>query len=243
MLLLLPVSSFVAGLAAPIVGMGGFAGALGASKGRKSKLFARRWIADGEGHHLLLTPAELASVKLSAGPASAAGGLESWSLRLPYKSRRESTRPRFRDLLNTWPEGEHTAEGPAALEVARHVLPLINGWGASHRYVQDAVKELEEWDGPERAFAAAAGNVRAYGAQQSFGDTGAIQFFPRPVRLALEMAAHEEQERRAIEGELERLEQEWRDAEEIAAISDDMLLPGGVQDRFDRLRSRLRGGD
>lgn len=242
MLLLLPVSSFLAGLAAPIVGMGGFAGTLGASKGRQSKFFAQRWIADGEGHHLLLTPAEFASVKLIARPAGSAGGPENWALRLPYKSRRESARPRFRDLLNTWPEGEHTAEGPAALEIARHVLPLINGWGASHRYVQDAVKELEEWGGPERAFAAAAGNVKTYGAQQSFGDTGAIQFFPRPVRLALEMAAHEEQERRALEGELELLEQEWRDAEEIAAISDGMLLPGGVQDRFDWLRTRLRGG-
>ena len=53
---------------------------------------------------------------------------------------------------------------------------------------------------------------------------------PQPTRLALEMALHEEQERRALEGELWRLEQAWREAEEIAAISDDLLLPEGVVD-------------
>ena len=34
--------------------------------------------------------------------------------------------------------------------------------------------------------------------------------------------------RRALEGELWRLEQAWRDAEEIAAISDSLLLPKGT---------------
>ncbi len=49
-----------------------------------------------------------------------------------------------------------------------------------------------------------------------------------PTRLALEMALHEEDERRALEGELWRLEQAWREAEEIAAIADDLLLPEGT---------------
>ncbi|HLM66831.1 MAG TPA: hypothetical protein VK358_04845 [Longimicrobium sp.] len=38
--------------------------------------------------------------------------------------------------------------------------------------------------------------------------------------LALEMALHDEQERRALEGELAGLEAAWRQAEEIAAIAD-----------------------
>jgi hypothetical protein len=41
-----------------------------------------------------------------------------------------------------------------------------------------------------------------------------------PVILALEMALHEETERRAMEGELAVLEAMWREAEEIAAIAD-----------------------
>ena len=39
------------------------------------------------------------------------------------------------------------------------------------------------------------------------------------------MAVHEEHERRALEGELAVLETAWRDAEEIAQISDDDLTP------------------
>ena len=38
--------------------------------------------------------------------------------------------------------------------------------------------------------------------------------------LALEMALHEETERRAMEGELAALTEMWRQAEEIAAIAD-----------------------
>ena len=44
-------------------------------------------------------------------------------------------------------------------------------------------------------------------------------------RLALEMALHEEQERRALQGELLALEQAWREAEDIAKIADNLLVP------------------
>jgi len=42
----------------------------------------------------------------------------------------------------------------------------------------------------------------------------------RPESLALEMALHEETERRALQGELAALEAAWREAEEIAGIAD-----------------------
>jgi hypothetical protein len=48
------------------------------------------------------------------------------------------------------------------------------------------------------------------------------------VRLGLEMAAHEESERRALEGELAALEQAWKEAEQIAGIADDLLIPESV---------------
>jgi hypothetical protein len=41
-------------------------------------------------------------------------------------------------------------------------------------------------------------------------------------RLAVEMALHEAVERRALEGELARLAEEWRAAEEIAGIADSL---------------------
>jgi hypothetical protein len=43
------------------------------------------------------------------------------------------------------------------------------------------------------------------------------------------MALHEESERRALEGELAGLKAAWRQAEEIAAISDNLLLPEGAE--------------
>jgi hypothetical protein len=56
---------------------------------------------------------------------------------------------------------------------------------------------------------------------------------PAVDRLALEMAANEDIERRALQGELELLHAAWRDAEEIAAIADEMFVDG-VLDEFKR---------
>src|SRR5690606_40091457 len=75
---------------------------------------------------------------------------------------------------------------------------------------------------------------------------------PTPSRLALEMALHEEQERRALEGELKALELAWQEAEEVAAMADDLLLPdrvlrmlgraersAGINETGGRIRDRL----
>jgi hypothetical protein len=56
--------------------------------------------------------------------------------------------------------------------------------------------------------------------------------------LALEMALHEESERVALQGELAGLEAACREAEEIAAIADDMFLPDDTTDRLATLRGR-----
>ncbi|HEY2164949.1 MAG TPA: hypothetical protein VGH04_13205, partial [Gemmatimonadaceae bacterium] len=55
-------------------------------------------------------------------------------------------------------------------------------------------------------------------------------------RLALEMALHEETERAALQGELTALEAAWRDAEEIAGISDSLLVPSDVDAKFTKLK-------
>jgi hypothetical protein len=56
---------------------------------------------------------------------------------------------------------------------------------------------------------------------------------PAVDRLALEMAANEDIERRALLGELELLHNAWKDAEEIAAIADEMFTDD-VFDEFKR---------
>jgi hypothetical protein len=53
------------------------------------------------------------------------------------------------------------------------------------------------------------------------------------------MASHEETERRALEGELKQLEATWREAEEIAGISDEMFLPQGISSKLAQLKSRV----
>jgi hypothetical protein len=70
------------------------------------------------------------------------------------------------------------------------------------------------------------------------GATRGLFALPTSERLALEMALHEEAERKAIEGELLELEQAWKDAEEVAAISDDMFLSPGITGALERMRSR-----
>ena len=61
---------------------------------------------------------------------------------------------------------------------------------------------------------------------------------PAPTRLAIEMALHEEQEMRALQGELWRLERAWEEAEEIAGIADNLLLPDSTDEQLDALKSR-----
>jgi hypothetical protein len=46
------------------------------------------------------------------------------------------------------------------------------------------------------------------------------------ARLALEMALHEQEERRALRGELTILRWAWQREERLAAIADGMLAPG-----------------
>jgi hypothetical protein len=51
------------------------------------------------------------------------------------------------------------------------------------------------------------------------------------------MALHEEAERKVLEGELSELERAWKEAEEIAAISDDMFVTPGIRGTIERLRA------
>ncbi len=59
-----------------------------------------------------------------------------------------------------------------------------------------------------------------------------LSSLPGYVRLAIEMAAHEEQERRFLTLHLSVLEDAWKEAEQIAAIADDLLLPDWIRDRL-----------
>ncbi|GLC24487.1 hypothetical protein [Roseisolibacter agri] len=129
-------------------------------------------------------------------------------------------------------------EGEDALRAAATLLPRVNHAGGSARTVRDAVAMLDETPDPATLFERVADDERRrfYGRSWQLGEDGVVSRFPTAVRLALEMAAHEERERRALEGELAELERAWREAEEIATIADALLVPGSVTDRLRRLR-------
>ena len=54
------------------------------------------------------------------------------------------------------------------------------------------------------------------------------------------MALHESSEQKAIEGDLAELEAAWREAEEIAGIADDLLLPPGVAEFIAKEKRKKR---
>ncbi|MCY3596667.1 MAG: hypothetical protein OXG71_04435 [Rhodospirillales bacterium] len=113
--------------------------------------------------------------------------------------------------------------GEDARRVAAALVPRLNKQGGTRRSVQRAVKEIETAGHPNRFLTEVANR-----------EPGNLGRMPVPVRLALEMSLHEEQERRAIEGELWILEQAWKEAEEVAAIADSLLLPADTDAFFDR---------
>ncbi len=102
--------------------------------------------------------------------------------------------------------------------------------------VQRAVRALEDSGHPEDFLRRAPGAPPTKRWKKSTPPP--VVSLPAPTRLAIEMALHEEQEMRALQGELWRLERAWEEAEEIAGIADNLLLPDSTDDELEALRSR-----
>ena len=73
------------------------------------------------------------------------------------------------------------------------------------------------------------------------GSAAAVAGWAPELRLALEMSLHEASERAAMEGELATLEEAWREAEEIAGISYNLLVPSQVMDALVRMKGGIKG--
>jgi len=120
-----------------------------------------------------------------------------------------------------------TFEGEQAQRVTALLLPHVNRSGGTKAAINNAVDLLDVAGDPLYYVASVARRNDA---------SGLIQKMPSAVRLALEMASHEDAERRALEGELKALEIAWQEAEDVAAISDSLLLPQSVRDAIDRFK-------
>ena len=113
--------------------------------------------------------------------------------------------------------------GDAAVLALGKLLPQLNRFGGSRERVREAVSLIEQETDPTKLFDTVA-------QQAAKRDKPKISALPEATRLALEMASHEESERRALQGELALLEHAWKEAEEVAAIADNMFLPAFVED-------------
>jgi hypothetical protein len=134
--------------------------------------------------------------------------------------------------------------GTDALRAAAKLLPAINESGARAHEVRSAVDLVTTAGDPMRLFQRYAPAARTFGrasteavrASITEASGHVIANLPKEVRVALEMASHEEQERRALEGELALLEAAWREAEEVAGIADDMFVPESATIRLQELK-------
>ena len=147
---------------------------------------------------------------------------DSWQLALPGRG--------SDDLL---------LHGDEAILALRRLLPWLNTGGGNRGQVRNATDEIVRLGNFREVLRLTAIELE---------DTSTMHGMPwakRPgriavghpiLRLALEMAVNEETERRALEGELVLLEREWREAEELAAIADDLLFPPHLRQRLGQLR-------
>jgi hypothetical protein len=150
-------------------------------------------------------------------------------------------KPRTIDDFSTQYElGFTTIRGQHALPLLRRFLPRVNKGGATVSQVQDGVQLIETAGGPEMFGQWAVTQRRIWGARQQQGDTGDFAYIPVAARLAFEMAVNEDAERLALEGELSKLEAAWREADELAGISDTLTPMRLLEQRFEALRNRKR---
>lgn len=147
--------------------------------------------------------------------------------------------------------GKAHFEGREAERIAAIVVPQVNRFGGAKATIAEAVNLIEASRGTEGFLENVARRTPPSVHQSRWqntrwqrgysfrgGATRGLFALATTERLALEMALHEEAERKAVEGELLELEQAWKDAEEVAAISDDMFLSPGITGALERMRSR-----
>jgi hypothetical protein len=141
-----------------------------------------------------------------------------WSIHLERALTRKVQHPTFGEI-DSQPEVLWTEfKGSDALEIARKAFPMLNRRHSKESTIAEGLDLIAARGGPENYLRSAAAEKPRW---------VCFKHYPEPMRLAIEMVLFEEEERRALEGELERLEDAWQQAEKIAAISDRLLPPKG----------------
>lgn len=200
-----------AGLAAAGVGIG----AMGQLPQMLFNIPVRARIRTRDGRVLKLRRPQLQQTRITPTPDGT-----SWSLSVKHSKGREEF------------------AGPEAQRVAGIVLPKLNYMAGSSKVIRSAVDRIEAAGHPEVFLAQLPQAVRVIDGLPGVNPKkhGLVHRLPKDMKLALEMALHEEQEQLALAGELVELELQWRAAEEIAAIADDMFVPKEHEEFIERHR-------
>jgi len=178
---------------------------------RRSRHLVAR-IPTSESETLTVLQEHLAQARL----ATVVGHTTRWKLMLPHLG------------------GTCTLHDDDALLAISLIMPTINGTGGTSSMVHRAVKRLENFDDPTRYLLSAAAT-----SVHPSRPGGALKDLPVDIRLAIEMAANEENERFLAQGQMFLLELAWEEAEEIAAIADSLTVPSDIEARIDELRKQF----
>jgi hypothetical protein len=114
-------------------------------------------------------------------------------------------------VLTLYDGGASRLEGLEALTVLGLALPRINYYGGQLRPVREAIRLIRE-AGDADAFIASAASRRWHKGNAPLP----LVDHPAELRMALEMALHDRDERHRAAEELEALRRSWREAEELA---------------------------
>ncbi len=185
---------------------------------------------------VLIRPSAIARVSISRIGSE-------WALRVPMQGSDAApdrrSRARFLRVPQFGEERESIIKlmGDDALRAAAMILPAVNSAGANRSEVSAAAQLIEQTGTAVSLFDRYAPRERPRWKDNEVPGR-ALSALPREAALALEMATHEDAERRALEGELALLEAAWRDAEEVASIADQMFVPDTVNERLKDLKRR-----
>lgn len=158
-------------------------------------------------------------------------------LHLEHRDYRQTSRLLSRIGVSRLPSGRKgtaTLTGEHAHRALGDLLPALNRAGGTERTVEAAVRVVEESRSvadvlriTQAAKRRSSMDVMMWTGENAKKD--ALISYTTPMRLALEMALHEEDERRAMSGELGALYARWEEAERIAHIADSELTPLEIQ--------------
>lgn len=136
----------------------------------------------------------------------------------------------YRWVTNSSIPDRITLSADAAHGLLTRSMVRINAPGAGDKDLRQALELVQRHDSSERVLERATGGPVMI-AERRWTVTKRLQLralgtsggpVPMPAALAFEMLLHEEVERRALAGELELLREQWREAEEIASIADNL---------------------